>query len=85
MFHPFLLIENLNKKSQCLYGKKLLGSFLLRGGENSMREVQVDGEKLATDDVVRVARENAKNSSVKARALLKFIVSNRNKLFTCTL
>ena len=50
-----------------------------------MREVQVDGEKLAADDVVRVARENAKNSSVKARALLKFIVSNRNKLFTCTL
>jgi len=50
-----------------------------------MREVQVDGEKLAIDDVVRVARENAKNSSAKARALLKFIFSNHNKVFTCTL
>jgi len=50
-----------------------------------MHEVQVDGEKLTIDDVVRVARENAKNSSVKARALLKLIVSDRNKLFTCTL
>jgi len=50
-----------------------------------MREVRVDGENLTIDDIVRVARENAKNSSVKPRALLKLIVSNRNKLFTCTL
>jgi hypothetical protein len=50
-----------------------------------MREVQVDGANSTIDDAVRVAWENAKNSSVKARALLKFIVSNRNKLFTCTL
>jgi len=50
-----------------------------------MREVQVDGEKSTIDNVVRVARENTKNCSVKARALLKLIVSDRNKLFTCTL
>jgi len=50
-----------------------------------MHEVQVDGEKLTIDDVVRFARENAKNSSAKARAPLKLIVSDRNELFTCTL
>lgn len=50
-----------------------------------MREVQVDGEKLAINYVVRVAWENAKNSRANARALSKFIVSNSNKLFTCTL
>jgi hypothetical protein len=38
-----------------------------------MRGVEVDGETLAIDDGVRVARENAENSGAKARALLKFI------------
>jgi len=50
-----------------------------------MREVQVDGEKLTINYVIRVARENAKNSRANAIALLKLIVSNRNKLFTYTL
>ena len=50
-----------------------------------MREVRVDGRNLTIDDVVRVARENAKNPSAKARAISKLIVSNRNKLFPCTL
>jgi len=64
---------------------KTLGSFLLQSGENSVCEVRVDGENLAIDYVVRVVRENLRNSSAKPRALLKLIVSNRNKLFTCTL
>jgi len=50
-----------------------------------MCEVQVDGEKLTIDDIVRIAWENAKNSSAKARTMLKLIVSDRNKLFTGTL
>jgi hypothetical protein len=50
-----------------------------------MREVQVDGANSTIDDAVRVARENAEKSSVKARAPIKLIVSDRNKLFRCTL
>lgn len=36
-----------------------------------MHEVQVDGENLTIDDVVRVERENAKNSSVKATSAIE--------------
>ena len=53
---------------------KTLGSFLLQSGENSVCEVRVDGENLAIDDVIRVARENAKNSSVKPRSMVMYIL-----------
>ena len=36
-----------------------LRSFLLHNGENIIHEVQVDGDNLTNEDVVRVARGNA--------------------------
>lgn len=68
-----------------IFGRiEALESSPLHGEENSMHQVRVDGENSAIYDAVRVTRENAKNLSAKARALLKSIISNRDRLFTFT-